>query len=359
MANRAIGMWLLAVSGGVFGLVTLGGFTRLREVGVGMVNWWPINHYRPGSDPQWMARYDKLKDTAEFEQYPDIPFEHFKEIDTISWAHKTLATIVGAGLIFPAAYFWSKGHFSPPQKVKILTFIGMFGALVTLGWNGAKQGLIHKKQWNEMRGADPLKLGFELNLGMGLYGWLFWSALHYLRPAPEQMLNKPDLLSASLKCRTRLFMNLHIAYLGFFLGALTAALDAGRVYNNFPWFDHNWLVPDDPMSMSPWYKNLYENKGTVQFLHRNVAYISMIGIFELAYFIRRVPLLPVTRMACDMGLFLTLLQAFFGMRTLWHKTDVLDDKLHQINATVLLTGMLYALHTVRRPSAAFIGHIMK
>lgn len=359
MANRSIGAWLLAVSGGIFGLVTLGGFTRLRDVGVGMVDWWPINHYRPGSDAQWMARYENLKDSGEFELYPDLKYEDFKEIDTITWAHQTLAYIVGAGLILPAIYFWSKGNFSPPQKVRVLTFIGMFGALITLGWNGAKQGLIHKKEWNQMRGTDPLKLAFELNLGMGLFSWIFWNGLHYLRPPAEQVLTKPDLLIASLKVRTRLFVNLHIAYLGFFLGALTAAIDAGRVYSNFPWYDNNWLVPDDPMSISPWYHNLYENKGMVQFMHRNVAYIGMIGMFELAYFIRTVPLLSITRTACDMGLFFTLLQAFFGMRSLWHKTEVFDDILHQLNSVVLLTGILYALHTVRRPSASYIAKVMK
>lgn len=359
MANRAIGLWLLGVSGGVYSIVTLGGFTRLKDIGVGCVDWWPLNRSRPATDSEWMSRFDRLKDTEEYKQYPGLSLENFKEVDTVSWAHKTLSTIVGAGLLLPAAYFWSQGHFSPPQKLKVLSFIGMFGALTTLGWKGAKEGLIHKKDWKEMKGTDSLKLGFELNLGMGLYGWMFWNALHYLRPASEQLLNKPELLTASMKVRTRLFMNLHIAYLGFFLGALTAALDAGKVYNNFPWFDNNWLVPDKPMSISPWYRNLYENKGTVQFLHRNVAYISMIGIFELAYFVRTVPLLSITRTACDVGLLLTLLQAFFGMRTLWHKTDVLDDKLHQINATVLLTGMLYALHTVRKPSPSFIANLMK
>lgn len=53
----------------------------------------------------------------------------------------------------------------------------------------------------------------------------------------------------------------------FLTGAFVAGLDAGLVYNSFPKMSDKW-IPDDIFSLSPMYKNFFENPTTVQFNHR-------------------------------------------------------------------------------------------
>jgi len=54
-----------------------------------------------------------------------------------------------------------------------------------------------------------------------------------------------------------------------------AGLDAGMVYNEFPWMGHypgsddrRRIVPEEYLSISPIWKNFTENSATVQFNHR-------------------------------------------------------------------------------------------
>ena len=39
--EKAVGLWLLAVSASIFGMVVLGGYTRLTKSGLSMVRWEP------------------------------------------------------------------------------------------------------------------------------------------------------------------------------------------------------------------------------------------------------------------------------------------------------------------------------
>ncbi len=55
------------------------------------------------------------------------------------------------------------------------------------------------------------------------------------------------------------------------LGALVAGLGAGRIHNSWPLMEGR-LVPEGLFEMVPWYLNLFENRLTVQFDHRLMAY---------------------------------------------------------------------------------------
>ena len=60
------------------------------------------------------------------------------------------------------------------------------------------------------------------------------------------------------------------------LGAFVAGLDAGLVYNEFPYMGENIVPPKDELFSrdyaakdgTQWWRNLFENPTTVQFNHR-------------------------------------------------------------------------------------------
>lgn len=63
--KNALGYWLLGGSGIVFGIIVLGGVTRLTESGLSMVDWSILHFKPPGSQKEWEDYFTK------YQQYPE------------------------------------------------------------------------------------------------------------------------------------------------------------------------------------------------------------------------------------------------------------------------------------------------
>ncbi len=60
-----------------------------------------------------------------------------------------------------------------------------------------------------------------------------------------------------------------------YLGGLVAGLHAGLTYNSWPLMD-GAVIPSDLFIQQPWWRNLFENPKTVQFVHRMFAYAVLV-----------------------------------------------------------------------------------
>lgn len=359
MANKLVGAWLLATSGGIFGLISLGGYTRLKRAGLSMVEWKPLTLTRPSTESEWQVEYENYKKFPEFMSCPFLGLEEFKEIYLIEWAHRNLARGVGAFYAIPLAYFWKQGYLNTGDKKRLLFILGLFGVQATAGWWMVKSGLVHKEDYNERVRVQPQKLATHLTLGMTLFGFTFWNALRFLRTAPEMHLKTREVLTGSLKMRGKAIGALHLTYITLFAGAMVAGSDAGKVNTNFPWYGDDYLIPSDAMDLRPWHKNLYENRGMIQFLHRNTAYLTFIAVFDMWLTSRKLPLLASTRFSCSAVLGFTMLQGVLGVKALWSACETHDAMLHQANSMFLIMSILYTLSTIRKPNPAFIALILK
>jgi hypothetical protein len=68
-AKRVVGYWMLGSAGLVFGIVVLGGLTRLTESGLSMVDWKLIHFKAPQSQQEWQEYFDKYKQFPEYQLY--------------------------------------------------------------------------------------------------------------------------------------------------------------------------------------------------------------------------------------------------------------------------------------------------
>ncbi len=59
--ERKIGIWLLIVAGAVFGMIILGGYTRLSKSGLSMTRWKPIQSKYPQSKAAWEEEFEHYK----------------------------------------------------------------------------------------------------------------------------------------------------------------------------------------------------------------------------------------------------------------------------------------------------------
>jgi hypothetical protein len=68
-APRMVGWWMMATSGLVFGMVILGGVTRLTESGLSMVDWSLLGSRPPSSQLEWQEYFEKYQQYPEYKMY--------------------------------------------------------------------------------------------------------------------------------------------------------------------------------------------------------------------------------------------------------------------------------------------------
>ena len=64
--KKAVGIWLAGTTAMVFGMVTLGGLTRLTRSGLSMVDWRPEGRKLPSTDEEWAVEFEKYKAFPEY-----------------------------------------------------------------------------------------------------------------------------------------------------------------------------------------------------------------------------------------------------------------------------------------------------
>lgn len=67
------------------------------------------------------------------------------------------------------------------------------------------------------------------------------------------------------------------------MGAFMAGTDASTTMINWPFYGDEWFFPANAWERTPSYRNFFENKGMVQFVHRNLAHLTYLLTLHLWY----------------------------------------------------------------------------
>jgi len=128
-----------------------------------------------------------------------------------------------------------------------------------------------------------------------------------------------------------------------YLGALVAGLDAGLVYNTWPFIDGALVPsPDRLWFIQPAWRNVFENTLTAQFDHRMTAYaIWLLAVFHAG---------DAWRAGREVGFAAILagavtLQATLGVVTLLYQAPLALALAHQVFAIAVFT--IAILHAAR------------
>ena len=136
-----------------------------------------------------------------------------------------------------------------------------------------------------------------------------------------------------------------ITFLTAIMGAFVAGNEAGLVYNEWPKMGLS-LIPSDLINdqIEPKWKNVFENSTCVQFIHRNLAYATVIGFVALYLYSMRLVQLkqmtPYLRYATGVVATASILQATLGIVTLINYIPVYLASLHQMGSLTVLTVAL-------------------
>jgi cytochrome c oxidase assembly protein subunit 15 len=258
----------------------------------------------------------------------------FKEIFWLEYIHRLWGRLIGVVFALPLAWFWIRGRLSPALKPRLAALLVLGGLQGALGWAMVASGLIDRPSVSHYR------LAGHLLLAVALYAYTVWLILE-LGPQGARR-DEP---------RTRRDATLLIGLLFVVLawGALMAGLRAGAAHNTFPTMSGHW-IPPGLFDQSPGWINLFENPTTVQFIHRWLAKLLVLGVLLMAWRARRAEAVLAAAMA--------LVQLSLGIATILTGVDIAVATLHQAGAVILLTFVIVVRHRATPSRASPVSAIV-
>jgi heme a synthase len=323
--RRAIRAWLIAVALLIFVMVIVGGATRLTESGLSITEWKPVTGTLPPlSDADWQSEFAKYQAIPQFQLNRRMTLAEFKTIYWWEWTHRFLGRFIGVAFLLPFLFFLWRGWVEPGLRARLWLIFGLGALQGAIGWWMVASGLVGRVDVSQYR------LATHLTLACVIYAAIVWTAR---RLAPCA-----DATKAPARLRIGAHALLCLVLVQIYLGALVAGLDAGLTYNTWPLIDGH-LVPgrDGLFPDEPWWRNLFENRLTVQFDHRMAAYLLWLAaVLHAADAARSLRRHPVAVGAAVLALAVTL-QAVLGILTLLQQVPIGLALAHQGMALIVLT----------------------
>ena len=336
-ADRAVGRWLLALSGMVLLQVMLGAVTRLTDSGLSIMEWRPImGAIPPLSDAEWHRVFDIYRQIAEYQIVnAGMSLDAFKTIFWWEYLHRLWGRLIGVAFLVPFLWFWARGQLRGGKARRVFA-IFILGALQgVMGWIMVMSGFADRTDVSQYR------LVAHLMLALLIYGLLLWQALNLLQSSTFEV---PGMQRDRL-WRNGLIMTTLIT-LEIAIGGFVAGLDGGLIYNNFPMMGDRWIA-SDLFHLSPWWINFFENPAATQFLHRLMSGFVAIALISMAVRGRRAELPRALKRRFYYLPFGLLLQAALGIATLMLVVPLPLAVAHQAGAFLLITISLYVMHGLK------------
>ncbi|MDA3870231.1 MAG: COX15/CtaA family protein [Gammaproteobacteria bacterium] len=337
-SHKAIAIWLLVCCATIFGMVVLGGVTRLTGSGLSMVQWAPLMGILPPLNQEaWQHTFDLYQQYPEFQlKNFHMSLDEFKAIFWFEYAHRLLGRGIGLLFFIPFMYFLLTRKINRALTPKLLTLFVLGGLQGLMGWYMVKSGLVDNPHVSQYR------LTAHLTLAIVIYAYMFWIALDLLRPKElfSTHTHAPKLARYASIITAIIFITI-------ISGGFVAGTRAGFAFNTFPLMNGQ-LIPDGLFTLQPVWHNFFENIITVQFDHRVLATLLFLIIPVFWLKTRKLELEAMTHTSIHLLLAALALQIALGISTLLLIVPVSLAAAHQGGAVMLLTAALFLNHQLRR-----------
>ncbi|KAK9462004.1 cytochrome oxidase assembly protein-domain-containing protein [Lipomyces oligophaga] len=386
MTSRSVGLWMVGSAALVFGIVVIGGLTRLTESGLSITEWKPVTGMIPPiTQSEWEEEFEKYKKSPEYKLLnSQMTVDEFKFIFFMEWSHRLWGRMIGLTFVIPGAYFILRGRTSPRVTRRIFGIACLIGFQGFIGWWMVKSGLsdhfledgVEGKHNDNHPRVSQYRLATHLGLAFMVYLAMLWTGLEVLREnkwaknPPGALQTFSQLSNPTLK-RYKLFATglLALVFTTAMSGAFVAGLDAGLIYNEFPYMGET-IIPPTKEIFSTFYsrakddadliwRNMLENPVTVQLEHRILATTSFFSILAFHFFysvpLYKSGLLPRTVFRASHGVIgFAFLQVTLGITTLLYLVPIPLAAAHQMGSLALLTEVLVLCGRLRVPRASVV-----
>lgn len=340
-SNSAVRGWLVIIALLVALTAVIGAATRLTGSGLSITEWAPIMGLVPPlTEAQWLEAFEKYKAIPQYTRVNrGMSLDAFRSIYWWEWGHRVIGRVIGVAFLVPFVVLCLRGHIPRSLAPRLILLFLLGGLQGAVGWYMVRSGLVDRVD------VSPYRLALHLGLAVAIFALIVWTVLEL---AVDQHRRDIDTLTATDRRLAHLLPVL--IYLQVLLGALVAGLKAGVTYNTWPLMD-GALVPNGLLAQTPWWVNLFENVGLVQFNHRLLAYViaGMACVHAIGVG-RRADDARVRRSAGYLAT-AVLAQGALGIWTLLAWVPLGLGIAHQAGALVVTAVAIWHLFNVRRASS--------
>ncbi len=342
-ARRAIRAWLIGLFALVTVMVVVGGLTRLTDSGLSITEWNLVSGTLPPMNAEdWSSEFEKYRASPEYRlQNEGMSLAAFKTIYWWEWGHRQLGRFIGLYWIFGFLGFLIAKRIPGGWTGRLLTIGVMIGVQGAVGW-----WMVHSGLQGDRVDVASYRLATHLGLAFAILGLILWCILLLSRSEADMM------QARRLRERSLFGMGtglMHLAFLQILLGALVAGIDAGRSFVDWPLMAGQFFPPD-AFSLTPGWRNFFENPGLVQFMHRMVGYLLV--LFAIGAFFRgRRAAASSTRTAFMLASGMIVVQMVIGIYTVLTAAPLHIAIVHQAGAILTFSLIILARYRAGYPKA--------
>jgi cytochrome c oxidase assembly protein subunit 15 len=251
-------IWLISLIVLVGLIVVVGGLTRLTDSGLSITKWELFRGILPPlTNEVWVKYFDSYQQIPQYSLLnSNMSLEEFKFIFLWEYAHRLLARFIGIFFLIPFIFFL---FLNLLKKEMILSLSKVFFLILFqgfIGWYMVKSGL------TENTSVSHYRLSMHLFFAFSILSSLAWILLNSLNNSKNKFF---QFTTNNFFIKFLLF----IVFLQIIFGAFVSGLDAGKIYQSWPLMNEKYF-PDD-IEFNSFFN--FNNPSTVQFLHRNIAYL--------------------------------------------------------------------------------------
>ncbi len=327
--DRQVACWLFVCAATIFGMILLGGVTRLTQSGLSMVDWHPVTGIIPPlSEADWKTEFLKYQQFPEYQKINmGMSLDAFKTIFWFEYFHRVLGRLIGIMFFIPFMFFLVTHRIRRAVTWKLSVIFILGAAQGALGWYMVKSGLVDNPRVSQYR------LTAHLGLAVLIYASILWVAFSLIG-ASSELDRRFFIPSASISC---------LIFVMILSGGLVAGTKAGYVYPTFPLMGGRFF-PKELYSMTPSWISAFEDLVTIQFNHRMLAYLIVVFITVFTVNALRSNVNNRSRAGILAMFTLMLLQVSLGISTLVLHMPIQLAAAHQIGAIALLSASLFVTH---------------
>jgi heme a synthase len=336
--RRIVAGWLFAVASMIWVMIVLGGATRLTGSGLSIMEWAPFGGAVPPlSHADWERLFGLYKRIPQYSLlHAGMGLADFKGLFWLEWIHRLWGRLIGLAFLAPLVWLWAAGRLDRALRPRLVGLFLLGAVQGGAGWFMVASGFLPAST-----AVSAYRLVVHLMLALALLGAILWTGLSVLQPAPVPLASRGARAARGFALAALAFAGLTIIAGGF-----TAGLHAGLVFNTFPLMDGR-LVPPGYARLGPFWRNLTENVGAVQFDHRVLASLTALsalactatGLLSPLPRRIRVVLLALGGMA--------IVQYALGVSTLLLVVPLPLALVHQAMAVGLLSTTLVSVYVLR------------
>jgi len=255
----------------------------------------------------------------------------FKTIYFWEWSHRQLGRFIGLAYALPFFYFLFRRRLPQGQTLKFFGIMLLIRIQGAIGWWMVASGLV-----NDRVDVSQYRLATHLGVAFIILGALYWLWRNQAENWPRRPLDKMPVK------RTAFLAGL--VFLQIIAGAFVAGLKAGRTYNTWPLMDGD-VIPAGYASMAPFWRNMFENIGAVQFNHRTLAYIILAVTIWIFITTKRQPRVRRNMIAFKV---VVLWQIILGIYVLLTSDALWLALLHQFSAIFVWLAVVAVMRSARK-----------